>query len=147
MNEGLRQFFITNWAALLSIAPIDDLFDCLLTRALAVELAPICVNAMSPGVVRTNLWQNMGAAERENLYEALARVCQLAESEKLMTSHKLTCLDAGRIQHWADCRCRWWNGLLSIRLDASFSHLPVIYDPAVTADRTKSRKTRVLGGT
>jgi NAD(P)-dependent dehydrogenase (short-subunit alcohol dehydrogenase family) len=73
MNEGLRQFFITNWAALLSIAPIDDLFDCLLTRALAVELAPICVNAMSPGVVRTNLWQNMGAAERENLYESVGK--------------------------------------------------------------------------
>jgi NAD(P)-dependent dehydrogenase (short-subunit alcohol dehydrogenase family) len=40
-----------------------------LTRALAVELAPIRVNAVSPGVVRTNLWQNMGAAEREHLYE------------------------------------------------------------------------------
>jgi NAD(P)-dependent dehydrogenase (short-subunit alcohol dehydrogenase family) len=37
-----------------------------LTRALAVELAPIRVNAVSPGVVRTNLWQNMGAAEREH---------------------------------------------------------------------------------
>jgi NAD(P)-dependent dehydrogenase (short-subunit alcohol dehydrogenase family) len=27
------------------------------------------VNAVSPGVVRTNLWQNMAAAEREQLYE------------------------------------------------------------------------------
>jgi NAD(P)-dependent dehydrogenase (short-subunit alcohol dehydrogenase family) len=36
-----------------------------LTRALAVELAPIRVNAASPGVVRTNLWQNVPAAERE----------------------------------------------------------------------------------
>jgi NAD(P)-dependent dehydrogenase (short-subunit alcohol dehydrogenase family) len=35
-----------------------------LTRALALELAPIRVNAVSPGVVRTNLWQNMTAAER-----------------------------------------------------------------------------------
>jgi NAD(P)-dependent dehydrogenase (short-subunit alcohol dehydrogenase family) len=42
-----------------------------LTRALAVELAPIRVNAVSPGVVRTNLWRNMGAAERENLYESV----------------------------------------------------------------------------
>jgi NAD(P)-dependent dehydrogenase (short-subunit alcohol dehydrogenase family) len=40
-----------------------------LTRALAVELAPIRVNAVSPGVVRTNLWQNMTAPERERLYE------------------------------------------------------------------------------
>lgn len=42
-----------------------------LTRALAVELAPIRVNAVSPGVVRTNLWQNMDAAEREHLYESV----------------------------------------------------------------------------
>src|SRR5882724_8578277 len=42
-----------------------------LTRALAVELAPIRVNAVSPGVVRTNLWQNMSSAERERLYESM----------------------------------------------------------------------------
>jgi NAD(P)-dependent dehydrogenase (short-subunit alcohol dehydrogenase family) len=42
-----------------------------LTRALAVELAPIRVNAVSPGVVRTNLWQSMSAAEREHLYESV----------------------------------------------------------------------------
>lgn len=40
-----------------------------LTRALAIELAPIRVNAVSPGVVRTNLWQNMSTAERELFYE------------------------------------------------------------------------------
>jgi NAD(P)-dependent dehydrogenase (short-subunit alcohol dehydrogenase family) len=42
-----------------------------LTRALAVELAPIRVNAVSPGVVRTNLWQNMPEVERENLYQSV----------------------------------------------------------------------------
>jgi NAD(P)-dependent dehydrogenase (short-subunit alcohol dehydrogenase family) len=42
-----------------------------LTRALAMELAPIRVNAVSPGVVRTNLWQNMTAAEREGLFESV----------------------------------------------------------------------------
>lgn len=42
-----------------------------LTRALAIELAPIRVNAVSPGVVRTNLWQNMSSAEREQLYESV----------------------------------------------------------------------------
>jgi NAD(P)-dependent dehydrogenase (short-subunit alcohol dehydrogenase family) len=42
-----------------------------LTRALAVELAPIRVNAVSPGIVRTNLWQNMSAPERERLYETV----------------------------------------------------------------------------
>jgi NAD(P)-dependent dehydrogenase (short-subunit alcohol dehydrogenase family) len=42
-----------------------------LTRAMAVELAPIRVNAVSPGVVRTNLWQSMSAPERERLYESV----------------------------------------------------------------------------
>jgi NAD(P)-dependent dehydrogenase (short-subunit alcohol dehydrogenase family) len=42
-----------------------------LTRALAVELAPIRVNAVSPGIVRTNLWQTMNAPERERLYETV----------------------------------------------------------------------------
>ena len=42
-----------------------------LIRALAVELAPIRVNAVSPGVVRTNLWQTMSAPERERLFESV----------------------------------------------------------------------------
>jgi NAD(P)-dependent dehydrogenase (short-subunit alcohol dehydrogenase family) len=44
-----------------------------LTRALAVELAPIRVNAVCPGVVRTNLWQSMDADARENLYESVGK--------------------------------------------------------------------------
>jgi NAD(P)-dependent dehydrogenase (short-subunit alcohol dehydrogenase family) len=44
-----------------------------LTRALAVELGPIRVNAVSPGIVRTNLWQSMTAAERENLFESVGK--------------------------------------------------------------------------
>ncbi len=44
-----------------------------LTRALAIELAPIRVNAVSPGVVRTNLWQNMISSEREQLYESVGK--------------------------------------------------------------------------
>jgi NAD(P)-dependent dehydrogenase (short-subunit alcohol dehydrogenase family) len=39
-----------------------------LTRALAIELAPIRVNAVSPGVVRTALWDNMDESDREGLY-------------------------------------------------------------------------------
>ena len=42
-------------------------------RALAIELAPIRVNAVSPGVVRTNLWQSMSSAEREQLFESVGR--------------------------------------------------------------------------
>lgn len=44
-----------------------------LTRALAIELAPIRVNAVSPGIVRTSLWQSMSADEREHLYESVGR--------------------------------------------------------------------------
>jgi NAD(P)-dependent dehydrogenase (short-subunit alcohol dehydrogenase family) len=44
-----------------------------LTRALAVELAPIRVNAVCPGVVRTNLWQSMDAGAREQLFENVGK--------------------------------------------------------------------------
>ena len=44
-----------------------------LVRALAIELAPIRVNAVSPGIVRTNLWQSMSAPEREHLYESVGQ--------------------------------------------------------------------------
>jgi NAD(P)-dependent dehydrogenase (short-subunit alcohol dehydrogenase family) len=39
-----------------------------LTRALAVELAPIRVNAVQPGVVRSPLWAGMAEAERDRMY-------------------------------------------------------------------------------
>lgn len=40
-----------------------------LTRALAVELAPLRVNAVSPGLIATNLWQNMSDEDRQAMYE------------------------------------------------------------------------------
>ena len=43
-----------------------------LTRALAVELAPIRVNAVCPGVVRSPLWASMTPASREQLYRDTA---------------------------------------------------------------------------
>jgi len=42
-----------------------------LTRALAMELAPIRVNAVCPGVVRSNLWQNMSEEAREEFYRTV----------------------------------------------------------------------------
>jgi NAD(P)-dependent dehydrogenase (short-subunit alcohol dehydrogenase family) len=39
-----------------------------LTRALAVELAPIRVNAVCPGVVKTPLWDGMSSAQRDAMY-------------------------------------------------------------------------------
>jgi NAD(P)-dependent dehydrogenase (short-subunit alcohol dehydrogenase family) len=44
-----------------------------LTRALAVELAPIRVNIVSPGVVKTPLWRAMPDEAREALYASEAR--------------------------------------------------------------------------
>lgn len=43
-----------------------------LTRALAIELAPIRVNIVSPGVVRTPLWASIAEADREVLYRQTA---------------------------------------------------------------------------
>ena len=46
-----------------------------LTRALAVELAPVRVNAVSPGVVRSPLWGAMSEHDREAMYrDASARL-------------------------------------------------------------------------
>jgi NAD(P)-dependent dehydrogenase (short-subunit alcohol dehydrogenase family) len=39
-----------------------------MTRALAVELAPIRVNTVSPGVVRTAMWDQLSEETREGLY-------------------------------------------------------------------------------
>jgi NAD(P)-dependent dehydrogenase (short-subunit alcohol dehydrogenase family) len=43
-----------------------------LNRALAVELAPIRVNLVAPGVVRTGLWDGMPATDRESYFKTLA---------------------------------------------------------------------------
>ncbi|WP_405867521.1 MULTISPECIES: SDR family oxidoreductase [unclassified Streptomyces] len=43
-----------------------------LTRALALELAPVRVNVVSPGVIRTELWRDLPQAERDGLYASAA---------------------------------------------------------------------------
>jgi NAD(P)-dependent dehydrogenase (short-subunit alcohol dehydrogenase family) len=43
-----------------------------LTRALAVELAPIRVNIVSPGIVQTPLWANMAETDRAALYQRIS---------------------------------------------------------------------------
>ena len=53
-----------------------------LTRALAVELAPVRVNIVSPGVVKTPLWREMTDESREALYAA--------ESRRLPVGHVAT---------------------------------------------------------
>jgi NAD(P)-dependent dehydrogenase (short-subunit alcohol dehydrogenase family) len=44
-----------------------------LTRALAMELAPVRVNIVSPGVVKTPLWREMTSAARDALYAGEAQ--------------------------------------------------------------------------
>ena len=41
------------------------------TRAMAIELAPIRVNAVMPGVVESNLWDGMPPEDRKKFYEAV----------------------------------------------------------------------------
>jgi NAD(P)-dependent dehydrogenase (short-subunit alcohol dehydrogenase family) len=38
-----------------------------------VELAPIRVNAVAPGVVRSNLWRDMSEDDRSAMYTSLAQ--------------------------------------------------------------------------
>ena len=42
-------------------------------RALSVELAPIRVNVVAPGVVRSPLWSEIPEADREGMYDSIGR--------------------------------------------------------------------------
>jgi NAD(P)-dependent dehydrogenase (short-subunit alcohol dehydrogenase family) len=61
-----------------------------LTRALAVELAPIRVNAVRPGVVRSPLWVEMDEAEREQMYQNVGNsllVGHVGETDELARAY------------------------------------------------------------
>ncbi len=69
-------FFAGMWsqrppAGVATIAAINGAIEAL-ARALAVELAPIRVNAVSPGLVDTPIYAGMPAAQKEALFEAFA---------------------------------------------------------------------------
>jgi NAD(P)-dependent dehydrogenase (short-subunit alcohol dehydrogenase family) len=57
-----------NWTIAASVCGALDA----LTRALAVELAPIRVNAVAPGVVRSDLWREMSEEDRSAMYDSLS---------------------------------------------------------------------------
>jgi NAD(P)-dependent dehydrogenase (short-subunit alcohol dehydrogenase family) len=61
-----------------------------LTRALAVELAPIRVNAVCPGTVRTELWSGMADTARETMYRDVAQrlpVGRVGEADDLAKTY------------------------------------------------------------
>jgi NAD(P)-dependent dehydrogenase (short-subunit alcohol dehydrogenase family) len=43
-----------------------------MTRNLALDLAPVRVNLISPGAVDTDLWQNLGESEKSKMFESLS---------------------------------------------------------------------------
>lgn len=59
-------------------------------RAMAMELAPVRVNIVSPGIVKTELWSDMPDAERENLYAQTATalpVKKVGEAEDIAKTY------------------------------------------------------------
>jgi len=57
-----------------------------LCRAMAVELTPIRVNAVLPGVIRTNLWNSMTEADRNGLFDYVGNsllVKRIGEAEEI----------------------------------------------------------------
>jgi NAD(P)-dependent dehydrogenase (short-subunit alcohol dehydrogenase family) len=61
-----------------------------LTRALAIELAPIRVNLVCAGFVRTELWSNVPRSERKEMFANAARqlpVGRVGEAEDLAETY------------------------------------------------------------
>jgi NAD(P)-dependent dehydrogenase (short-subunit alcohol dehydrogenase family) len=73
------------WALAASICTAMEGF----TRAMAVELAPIRVNLVIPGVIRTNLWSGMPDAQREAFFDAEGKrlpAGRIGEAEDVATT-------------------------------------------------------------
>lgn len=62
-----------------------------LTRGLAVELAPIRVNAVRPGVTRTPMWDGVPAPQRDALFTTLAQhtlTKTTGEADQIAAAHR-----------------------------------------------------------
>ena len=75
-----------------------------LTRALAVELAPIRVNAVCPGVVRSPLWDSMSDNEREELLsDSRVRAADRPSRARYPRSPVVTCPSSPSPMQQAAC--------------------------------------------
>lgn len=78
INEGGSFLLFTGFPAFkinvgfLGVAITDGAVD-FLTRSLAVELAPIRVNAISPGVIDSGAWDSLGDLGKRNHFENVSR--------------------------------------------------------------------------
>jgi len=54
-----------------------------LTRELALELAPVRVNLVRPGVVESPLWSALGQADRDALFEATAKTTPVGHTGRV----------------------------------------------------------------
>jgi NAD(P)-dependent dehydrogenase (short-subunit alcohol dehydrogenase family) len=61
-----------------------------LTRALAIDLAPVRVNTVRPGLVRSPLWSSLSEEDRSGMYESTAKsllVGHVGEPEELALAY------------------------------------------------------------
>ena len=85
-SGGTSQRPVAGWTAPTSVCGAIEA----LTRALAVEIAPVRVNAVRPGLVRTDLWQNFPESDRDALYAATAQslpVGRIGDPEDIAESY------------------------------------------------------------
>jgi Enoyl-(Acyl carrier protein) reductase len=83
-----------------------------LTRALAVELAPIRVNAVCPGPVRTEMWMSLPEEDREATFRGIGQalpVGRVGEAHDL--AHAYLYLMREGCEHRSGDHRGWWDDL------------------------------------
>jgi len=83
-----------------------------LTRALAVEMAPIRVNAVCPGLVRTEMWMSMSQEDQEAMARSIGQallVGRVGEAHDL--AHACLYLMREGCEHRSGDHRGWWDYL------------------------------------
>ncbi len=100
-----------------------------LTKALAFELAPIRVNAVAPGVVRTPLWDAMSEGDRQVMYDQAAQRLPLGRWRGGRYRIGVPLLHGAGVRDWI---------VLTVTVEPSSS--------SATAPATPRRSARTHGG-